>query len=559
MIAALNGRSTLLAIALIMAIPMAYGLPLVGVTLDNLRMVRHFDHGEANIYEVWSENYSQGPLHSGQLNREYIYPSAFYNLTGVALYPYALATTPTPRAVVGAWRTANVVLAAATLAFLFIFMSDIFRSKLAAGVGVVLFGLSPQFLVWSINVRPNPLEQLLILLALAACIRLCGRFTSRRLLIAAGLGALAFATKFGGLPFILIVPVVGAYALARDRRGTSSASASEAATQLRWTAWLASIAAIVLIGGACLGLAMLLRHGGDIATTTLAITGPRLPEAMARQVPVTLARYRTIAMLGVWGGLAATVFGAALMAWVWRAARERAPLIGSGSGPLSSIDVFLLWLGLTMQTLAVYAIVFFATGPAYLVNPGYTVAQLGYLFYYSGMAGSYGSREAAGYLGALTQTARELPGWFLFVPVCIWGIVEGLRRAPADRMSRDARVILCLFVVLSVGIFVLSRAAASRHILPALAVACCFAGDSVVRHLRAKSWRRAVGVLMIVMLAGAATLELRRTARDWSGVRTRKADIGFRVADWLEKRYAPDTKVLTDNLLFYDPPRFTSV
>ncbi|MBH52077.1 MAG: hypothetical protein CL785_02860, partial [Chloroflexi bacterium] len=176
-------------------------------------MVRHFDHGESEIALGWLKAYTNGPLFSGNLDIYMAYPKFFYNLAGVVLYPLAMVSELDYKTIVITWRILNMIFAGLASIALFVLARCILQSTLAAYISALLLSITPEFLIWSSNVRPNPLEQLLIFLGLLGCLKILGKPTTKWFIVSTILTALAFATKFGSIPLALLIPLISIYCI----------------------------------------------------------------------------------------------------------------------------------------------------------------------------------------------------------------------------------------------------------------------------------------------------------------------------------------------------------
>ena len=73
-------------LVLLAMIPLFYAMPLVGLGLEDLHVVRHLDQGEFTVLMAWKDVYPQGPLYAGPFDLLHIYPKAFYNLAGMYIF-----------------------------------------------------------------------------------------------------------------------------------------------------------------------------------------------------------------------------------------------------------------------------------------------------------------------------------------------------------------------------------------------------------------------------------------------------------------------------------------
>lgn len=543
----------------VMMIPLAYSVPLIGLGLEDINAVRHLDEGEYAILDAWVGVYPQGPLYAGPFKINHIYPKAFYNLAGLFLYPYCALYGEDFRAVLVVWRSMNAVFGAGVVLLLFLLVRQVFGSDLVAAGAAALFAVTPEFLEWVANVRPNPFEQLLIFATLLACVRMCRGFSYGLFLIASLTGALAFATKYGGVPFLLLVPAVALYAAWRD--GAEGESFSDVirgqVRVLRWT-----LPAIAMAGA--LGLAAYVwvfsKYGFDGVSLFTGLSAEAFPPDRWDRVAARLAGWRAYIDPAAWAILGGLVCGAIIPAMVWWGGKSR-DWSATGSGPSAYVWLW-LFFGFLLQTTAIYLVTFFLSGPAYLAHPHHFVSQVGWMAYYSGFAGSYGGASPT-VPQALQLTANELRGWWLFVPLVLYALYVEVKYFPKVAEERAWRLVLWGYMAVSLFVFVVTRVGVLRHILPVIGLLCGFVTYAVARSLPSLSLRSPARLLaavsVLVLMCGYWGVNVAAAFERWEDQRQKSSDVGFEVGDWLRSRYDPRTRILTDKWTVYVPPEFTNV
>lgn len=544
-------------LAVVMMIPLAYSAPLIGLGLEDINAVRHLDEGEYAILDAWVGVYPQGPFYAGPFKINHIYPKAFYNLAGLFLYPYSALHGEDFRAVLVVWRSLNAVLGAGVVLLLFLLVRQVFGSDLVAVGAAALFAVTPEFLEWVANVRPNPFEQLLIFATLLACVRLCRGFSYGLFLVASLTGALAFATKYGGMPFLLVVPAVALYAAWRGGAGGESFSdvVRGQARVLRW------ILPAIAVAGA-LGLAAYVwvfsKYGFDGVSLFTGISAGAFPSERLGRVAARLAGWKAYLDPAAWGILVGLAIVVLLSALAWRAARREYP----GGGESCAREKAWLFFAFFLQTAAIYLVTFFFAGPAYLVHPHHFISQVGWMVYYSGFAGSYGGVSPT-ISQALQLTANELRGWWLFVPLILYALYVEVKHFPAAADERARRLVLWGYIAVSLFVFVVTRVGVLRHILPVIGLLWGFVMYAVARSLPNFSLRSPARLLaavsFLVLMCGYWGVNAAAAFERWEDHRQKSSDVGFEAGDWLRSRYDPRTRILTDKWTIYVPPEFTSV
>jgi hypothetical protein len=552
----------MLALVGILAVPLSYGIPLVGAGLDNLNLVRHFDHDEYYTYQAWSERYLRGPLHARPFDPNDYYPPLFYNLAGLLLYPYARLHGGTFPSALLVWRGLNLLASLGMVVMLFALARRVFRSTMVAAVSALLLAVTPDFLWWSTNVRPHPLEQLFTLAALYACVRLCEGFAPphgmKWFWWAALFGASAFSSKYGGALFLALLPAVATWVIASgpSQPERSRLIREQARLGQRLIPWL--LIPCMALGGWLLWAWW--SHRGDGVALFLEWTqGAFAPPGRFERVRELLERHRT--MLNALGalGLSGVVAGIAALGALWRWARM------ARMRPIAKPTRW-TWLCLSAlfaaYTASVYVGVYLASGPLALAHPGHWLARVGYMLHYIVLGGEHGAIQPS-WLEALARSRAEFhPGWLLLLPGLGYAVVAHFRTTtPASSgapFERRQRHLLWVFALGVVVIFVATKVIAMRHLLPAIAVLYAFVAEAAVRALHPatalirRAARTGIAALASITLIwhGAEALDQHQ------GKRAQANDVGLQVGQWLAQRYDSRTAIMTDLWTFYVPPQF---
>ena len=206
--------TTALALILVL-VPITYCVPLIGLGLENPSMIEHFTEEDVMFLEFHGQ-YEKGPFFYPGFRHMNVYPKIYYNTAGLFLYPYAYFFGDNDKVILVTWRLISMFSAAISGIILFAISKKLFDSNTIAFIGTLCFLTIPQFLIWSTQVRPNPLEQTLILGTIFMCIKLAEKYSFKRFFIASLLGGLAFSTKYGGWIFIFVIPIVTTYSIAKS-------------------------------------------------------------------------------------------------------------------------------------------------------------------------------------------------------------------------------------------------------------------------------------------------------------------------------------------------------
>jgi hypothetical protein len=545
------------ALTVLVMIPVLYATPLVGVGMKDMHAVRHLDEGEFTILRAWKDVYPRGPLYAGPFDELHIYPKTFYNLAGILLYPYGYSQGEDFRMVLIVWRAMNVLFGIGAVWMLFVLVRRVFKSDVAAFIAATLFATTPDFLAWTTNVRPNPFEQLLIFATLFFCVLLTEGFSYRYFLLASLTGALAFASKYGGVVFLVLVPGFCLYLIWR-RNGERDQLAAVVYRQVQ--VLRAAFPFLFVAVGTVLVMFVWVfyRSQWDGVSLFLSLSNSAFPPDFVPKVVGKLSHWRLFVNAVPWGLLVGLVIVTAALAALRRWSRW---MSADSVRPCVSVYAFLLVMFM-IQTAGIYAAIFFITGPAYIVNPSHFVSQVGFMIYYSGLGGSYGDRPLPTLLEALRNTAAEMPAWWLFAPLAAYAVFMQLRDRNLSAVDYDRRLVLWSYVLASIAVFLVTRVVVVRHVLPAIGLLYGFVGYAVVRAIGdSRRWRLsgAFSAALVVLLAGYAGVNVSAAVERWETKWQSGSDIGFAVGDWLKQQYPLNTRILTDHWTFYTPPEFKNV
>ena len=549
---------TLLFLVVLAAVPLAYDLPLLSLGTDDANMVRHFDDDEWLLYNAWVNSYTNGPFYADKFDVGQSYPKLFFNTAGVFLYPYSMLAGENVAAVVTTLRSLNMVFGIGGVFVLFFLVRRVFQSNWIAVIASALFALTPQFLQWTVNSRPNPLEWMLIFTALLVLVRMCERFTFKLFLLATLAGAFAFATKFGATPILILVPVVSVYLIWRQR-GDPTRFSEIVQEQVRVYRYLLPALAVIMLAGSLFLVWALRSNGWDGVSLAYNWTQGGFQPWRLPNLLETLESQRTLVNGAAWGGVVGLAAGAALLMFMRTQMRVWAQL--EVIQPRFSLYCT-LFVGFIIVSAAAYTIVFFATGPAYIVHPEYFFSQVGFEFRYLALGAAYGDIGKPGYIEFVRLVGSQFhPGWLAFVPLIGYAAYINIRGKNVTPVQRDQRIVLWGFVLITVGLFIGSKSATSlRHILPIVGSLYIFMAEAMVLEFRRWKHSRAAGVLAVALamlvMVGFGT-HAQAAYDNWSQGRFKPQDTGIQVGNWLQERYPEDTRLMTDYIRFYVPPYFT--
>ena len=545
-------------LAILAMILVLYAVPLIGLGLEDLNAVQHLNPDEYYIIDAWLGVYSQGPFYGGPFKVDFVYPKAFYNLGGLFLYPYSAVQGEDFRVVLMVWRGMNVVFGIGAILMLFLLVRSVFDSNLVGLLAACLFAMTPQFLELVTHVKPDLLELILVFLTLLICVWFFENYSYRLFLFASITGGLAFATKYGGAPFIVLVPGIAVYVIFRGK-SVENNLAQIVKEQVRMFRLIFPLLCIA-IGGALLWYAwMFYMHRFDGVSLVTELTASAFPPGRIGRVIAKLESWRSMIDPLSWGILGS--LSVLTMTLVITRIFMRSSLL-SVKNSISGNFYWVLLVIFMVQIASIYVVIFFITGPAYLVHPEHLASQFGWMVYYIILAGSYGSMPIS-FFESIPDAVAQMHGWWFFIPLALYALYVQLKDRTLTTIQRDRRMVLWSYILISLVIFISIRVGSLRFILPAIGLAYGFVGYAIVGAL--KSWPRTsaqkftTSLVLMVLLSGFMAANVSETFERWEDKHLKTLDIGFEVGDWLRSHYDLRTRILKNKRIFYVPPEFANV
>ena len=200
-----NHRSSALLCLLLLAY-LAYCLPLLPLSADDIRMAEVFSIDEADIFlevkRLVSVDLTSAP--------SFKYGGAFYYPPVLVLKTLGLVTEVAERTVILAVRAFGTAAGAVCLVLTCLLGSLVFDRR-TAGVAALLLAVNPEFLRWSVEAHPDLPQLAWIVGCLLCCSWYCHRPRTVWLVAAAACAGAAFGTKYAGgflLPVVLAAVVL---------------------------------------------------------------------------------------------------------------------------------------------------------------------------------------------------------------------------------------------------------------------------------------------------------------------------------------------------------------
>lgn len=190
------------ALLLILAVSFVlwWAIPAITKGTDNINMIKHFDFDEGNVVEFYNLFYKNPlallcpPVHVG-------YPTGFYYVAGAYLFPYSLLnkTNDNYQAITITFRLLNTISICLTVVLVYCLASYFLIPMFFKIALLLLLFFTPSFLVWGLNNRPHPFENVLLLLGFCFVFSWLRSKKIKNLLSGILMAALAFGVKYGGM------------------------------------------------------------------------------------------------------------------------------------------------------------------------------------------------------------------------------------------------------------------------------------------------------------------------------------------------------------------------
>ncbi len=198
-------------LGLLGALYLGFGLSLIPIGADDIRMVDAFSADEADILWQVRHLYAKGITETPS----FTYGGALYYPLVIGLHTVDLVGAVTERTIVLALRGLCVLAGLGCLWLTYRIGCLVFHPS-AGLVAVFLLVVTPTFLRWTVDGHPDLPQLFWLLAALWTCCLLCRSYRLKYLALASVFAGLAFGTKYGG-GFLL--PVIAAAVLLPNEEG----------------------------------------------------------------------------------------------------------------------------------------------------------------------------------------------------------------------------------------------------------------------------------------------------------------------------------------------------
>ena len=551
---------TLVLVLSLALIPIIYCAPLLGLGLENESMIEHFAEEDLMFLEFHGQ-YEEGPFFYPGFRHANVYPKVFYNTAGLFLYPYAYFFGDDNKVIFATWRLINMFSASISGIILFAISKKLFQSNTIAFIGTLCFLSIPQFLLWSTQVRPNPLEQTLILATIFMCLQLSSKYSFKSFFIASLLGGLAFSTKYGGWIFIFIIPIVATYAVSKTSGRLDEWNNIMAKTRtnfLKLSPFIVASCLTILLIAAWI----LISESFDVVQIIIRLSHSAFNSSQLNQAPIYLDAYRNLLQVMALATLSVLIISVLTIVYQWiKLYRTKDLEIGVMEPTKYSYGLICIWFA--VLTITIYVVIFFISAPVYLAHPSHLVSQVGFMFFNTALGGSYGSSGADSYFTVIIRLYEQInPGWFalaILIPIAIY---QQMNDHPYANNIKAKIFTLWSYAAITILIVILLRAGSVRHALPGLAILSLLVTypiSSVSSFSNARDVFNktkflsglAFSLLTIFIIFNAVD-----SHDNWKYLKNKNNDTGLQIGSWISDHYPDTTTILTDQWNFYIPPKF---
>lgn len=544
-----------------------YALPLIGLGLDDVNMIRHFDHDEFILYDTFGKVYINGPLYvPTYLDPNNLYPKFFYNFAGLFLYPYTVFFGEDLRVVFVTWRSLNMFAGIVSVVVLFLLIQRVCQSTFVGFFSTLLFVLTPEYFRWLTDVRPNPFEQMLIFISLLFAIRLCKGFKYRWLLLASLFGALAFSTKYGGIFLLVFLPLFSLFVVWRLKNEDPLTYHRILSTQILFIRIIIPTTLLILSILLIWFMISLGHHNWNFNSFIIEFAADIIPpERYVGGITGVIDRYQNaINNLLLISGLSIVLLFAILVyiqILVTRVGRVQ-------QTTKVATTATMLFFSFTVIVGLIYLLIYLITNPVMFANPAQFIINFTQVIYNNVLGGGAGEEAIRGY-GRFEwfRVLSEVTGGYLFLPVFILAVGLNVsyafkRRSKIIFPYSQKNILYAYSILTFIMTFILIPTHfAARHILPIIPFLYMFVFDisfSVWKQNSSKINQTLIVVMLVFLtitasVQGYSTYDYRRL------IIAKPFDTGLQIGEWLKERYDVKTRIMTDSWTFYIPPLFEDV
>ena len=393
------------------------------------------------------------------------------------------------------------------------------------------------------------------------CLKLSAQYSFKTFFIASLLGGLAFSTKYSGWIFIFIIPIVTTYAISKNS-GRSDV----------WNSIIAQIrinflTLSPLIIASCLTLLLiatwiLVSESFDVVQAILRLSHSAFNSSQLNQAPVYLDTYRNLLQVIAITALSILVVSVLTLMHQWVKLYRRKNLkIGVMEPSRYSYGLLCIWFA--VLTITIYVVIFFVSAPVYLVHPSHLISQVGFMFFNTALAGSYGSSGADSYFVVIIQLFEQMnPGWLALAILIPLALYKHLNDHQYANDIKAKVLTLWSYAAITIILVILLKAGSVRHALPGLAILsllvtypiASMGSFSEARDIFKKT--KFLPELVFSLLTIFIIFNTIDSYDNWKYLKNKNNDTGIQIGSWISDHYPDTTTIITDQWNFYIPPKF---
>jgi Dolichyl-phosphate-mannose-protein mannosyltransferase. len=530
-----------------------FSFPAVFHGIDNLGMLTHFDPDEAELIKFSAKIFQHGLVPMD--GYYFAYPQLFYYIAGLLLGPYTFIFGVDHTVIAAVLRSMNVASIALMVIGVYFFVKRFFKSKINAVLTCFLLATTPQYLWWTVNSRPHPLENLFILAIFYYSFRIIEKYRKDLLMGAIIFTSLAMSVKYGG---IFLIPVIWAACIWNIAGQDSGHLQEYLKVRIRLIYVLCSSIFICIAGVAISGFYL---YGVYEKTLRKFNVNSLSDFLLMRHTRLIILFFALVCIVnGIW--LRANILSDKLIKNRMQAGKDHWFLYVNKS------FYVLIALSGTVFTL------FLILNPTFWIFPGESLKA----FLYQSALTSAGTSLQLGVKETIVGSGASawfqmLSGDLLLTPwvtalFCVYLLFEGFYARQNWQDNREAlfkRVLLLIYIVsLFPVLFIFVSHRAHHYLLPLLFpiyALVTFTMLELIKKIK-RPYFKAAAVLayaLILFMAVSDHISKATGLRHIKLERSSSADTGVVIGKWLERNYPANIKIWKDYISFYVPPKFADV
>ena len=535
-----------------------WGAPTISKGTDNINLIMHFDPDEGTTVAFYERFYKSAFICPPTT---VAYPTGFYYVAGVFLFPYSCLNLARDnhRVIAITIRLFNLISILLTIAMIYSLALYLTRSRLLASLAPLFMITITDYLWWGISYRPHPFENLILLASLYFALIWIEKKGSRDMFLCIILAAYAFGIKYGGMfifPAIQLALIIYFIKLEKAKLLEFVAKFSQ----------LNYFLAVILIA-AIFGIILCIH----LVFIPSAVKITKLGASLGVKGLLSLKLVK-MGITGLWIALFLCAVWIFINFYSRKISRRRldkntdVKLMSWENIALICNAAFMCLSGISI----IYAAVFVLTNPYLVFHPMQFIRS----FFSLGLIEFTFSHQGKGFFKEVLTNLN----WFKMLfdknvlgisggIGLVWYFVIEFYNLKTQWQNYRTRLLqrgfIWMVILTHLCFLVLFIKFRAHHYLPLSDYLLCLLiiyGVSTSFKLAKEKWKKVIVSLLflIILLGGFAerlpiALKLRRYRMD------AYSDTGLEIGKWLEGRYDKEAKIWKDTNEFYVPPKFENV